>query len=57
MLSNWNQAYAGSVPKEQWIKEHAHHKDEFDLAAEYDKLVPKAEKAAEHKEKEKKNNQ
>lgn len=38
----WNKQYAQSIPKEQWVAEHAHHKDEFDLDAEYDKMVPKA---------------
>lgn len=41
----WNKTYAASIPKEQWVKEHEHHKDEFDLEAEYDKVVPKVEKA------------
>lgn len=36
----WNKAYAQSVPKEQWVKEHEHHSDEFDLGKEYDKMVP-----------------
>lgn len=36
----WNKAYAQSVPKEQWVKEHSHHSDEFDLGKEYDKMVP-----------------
>jgi len=37
----WNVEYAKSVSKADWIKQHAHHADEFDLAAEYDKITGK----------------
>jgi hypothetical protein len=59
-MRNWNKDYAASISKEQWIKEHAHHKDEFDLEAEYDKMVPvekEAEKAESKAKAAKKSNQ
>lgn len=42
---NWNVEYAQSVSKAEWVEQHKHHADEFDLSAEYDKMVqPKAKR-------------
>lgn len=43
----WNVEYAKSISKADWIEQHKHHVDEFDLDAEYEAMVnpPKADKA------------
>jgi hypothetical protein len=43
----WNIDYAKSVSKADWIEQHKHHADEFDLAAEYDKMVEPERKEVE----------
>lgn len=50
----FNAKHAKSVSKADWVKQHEHHKDEFDLSAEYDKMVPPKEKVEKSKEPEKK---
>lgn len=50
MHKSFNEEYAAKTPKAQWIKEHEHHKDEFDLAAEWESAqVKKGDKAEEKK--------
>lgn len=40
MHKSFNKEYAASVPKEQWIKEHDHLKDDFDLSSEWESAQP-----------------
>lgn len=43
MSPNFNKEYAATVAKAQWVKEHEHLKDDFDLAAEWESVQPKKE--------------
>lgn len=36
----WNVQYAQSISKAEWMEQHKDRSDEFDLSAEYDKMVP-----------------
>lgn len=43
MSPNFNKEYAAKTPKSQWVKQHEHLKDEFDLSEEWESAQPKKE--------------
>lgn len=44
MQVSWNKEVVKSLTKDQFIEMHQHMKDDVDLDAEYDKIVPPKEK-------------
>ena len=50
-MKQFSKEYAQQTPKAQWVKEHEHAKDQFDLSEVWEALQAKKEKAVEKPEK------